>query len=386
MKSPKKILFISHRYEPDLGGLSKSATRISRQLAQLGICVHVLVLTRNLPQGIVHLDRDQKPDHPTLYRMGISSRHTTTMMLALQQVRSMHIEHSYTLFWGHYAYPNGFLACLAAREMGVASTVSIRGNDIDTALFSGQAFSHLLWTIESATVLSCVSTQYANRLHGLSDKTINVIVLGNATDTDLFKPVSGNKSNDQITAKNNRPFVVGFSGELREKKGLVPFMHAVEKLSTILPLKVLIVGEVRASDQHLVDRFLEQREDLIPLITFTGHIDDPAIVADHYRKMDVLFQPSLWDGLPNSILEAMACECLVLAGEVGGVTDVIDHGRNGFLLRGADMLHAADALIDIYHLGAEEKITICQEARRTVLNRFSLANERVALKSFLDFL
>ena len=62
------------------------------------------------------------------------------MMLALHQIRVMHQDHGYDLIWGHYAYPSGFLACLAAREVGTASTVSIRGNDLDTALFSGQAF------------------------------------------------------------------------------------------------------------------------------------------------------------------------------------------------------------------------------------------------------
>ena len=97
-------------------------------------------------------------------------------------------------------------------------TVSIRGNDLDTALFSGQAFSHLLWTIESATALSCVSTQYAQRLRGMSEKIQQVVVLGNATDTDVFAPSS--VADKYLTMhKRPNPFVLGFSGELRRRKG-----------------------------------------------------------------------------------------------------------------------------------------------------------------------
>ena len=113
--------------------------------------------------------------------------------------------------------------------------------------------------------------------------------------------------------KKPNPFVLGFSGELREKKGLIPFMEAFDRLSRLIPVRALVVGEVRRSDQHLVDRFLEQKQDLRSYLTITGHLDDPLLISEYYQNMDVVFQPSLWDGLPNSILEAMACQRIVLA-------------------------------------------------------------------------
>jgi len=386
MNHSKTILFITHRYEPDLGGLSKSASRISQQLAKMGMQVHVLVLSREFPQGIIQQDRKQHVNELTVFRMGISSRHTTTMMLALHQIRTMHQDHGYDLIWGHYAYPSGFLACLAAREVGTASTVSIRGNDLDTALFSGQAFSHLLWTIESATALSCVSTQYAQRLRGMSEKIQQVVVLGNATDTDVFAPSSvADKSPLTIHEKPN-PFVLGFSGELREKKGLIPFMEAFDRLSRLIPVRALVVGEVRRSDQHLVDRFLEQKQELRSYLTITGHLDDPLLISEYYQNMDVVFQPSLWDGLPNSILEAMACQRIVLAGQVGGITDVIEHGKNGFLISMAQMSKAAEGLMELFHMSEDQKLSIGQAARRTVLERYSLATETLALEMFVQSL
>ena len=72
-------------------------------------------------------------------------------------------------------------------------------------------------------------------------KIQQVVVLGNATDTDVFAPSSVADKSPLTMHKKPNPFVLGFSGELREKKGLIPFMEAFDRLSRLIPVRALVV-------------------------------------------------------------------------------------------------------------------------------------------------
>ena len=90
--------------------------------------------------------------------------------------------------------------------------------------------------------------------------------------------------------------------------------------------------------------------------------------------MDVFVHPSLRDGMPNAVLEAMACGKAVIATPVGGVIDVIEDGINGWLVKVNDVDGLAEKIVEALD-EPEKRESAGRSARETVLSRFTLDRE-----------
>jgi len=84
--------------------------------------------------------------------------------------------------------------------------------------------------------------------------------------------------------------------------------------------------------------------------------------------------PSLHDGMPNALLEAMACGRPVVATPVGGILDVIKDGENGILIPVNDGDALANAIHEVLS-NAELRNRLGKKARQTIINGFSLQRE-----------
>jgi hypothetical protein len=93
-----RLLFLSERYPPDLGGVATSAGRISRALAASGAHVDVLAWTRTLDAGIVV----PEDGNPSVYRMGRFREWDSTMPHTLNLFDWLLSKQGYDAIWGHY--------------------------------------------------------------------------------------------------------------------------------------------------------------------------------------------------------------------------------------------------------------------------------------------
>lgn len=88
-------------------------------------------------------------------------------------------------------------------------------------------------------------------------------------------------------------------------------------------------------------------------VRFTGQVDD---VASHLNKSDIFVLATKWEGLPRSIIEAMRSGLPVVASDVGGISELVSNGENGFLVQRGDadaLATSLSTLIDNYDLRQE---------------------------------
>lgn len=159
------------------------------------------------------------------------------------------------------------------------------------------------------------------------------IVIPNAVDLSFFKMIRSYSSN---------PRNVIFIGRLISAKGPDILIKSAKYVSQKIPdVKFKIVGEGPLKKQ--LQEYVK-RNNLSKNITILGKILD---IRDIMKESDLYVRPSLVDGMPYGILEAMAAGLPVIASDVAGAPDIITHGKTGYLIKTGSARELADAIIDL---------------------------------------
>jgi L-malate glycosyltransferase len=374
----KRLLFITERFAPDLGGVARSATRLVNTLTQLDIEVDVVTWSRYLQPGeVLPPENGQIP----VYRIGLYRHWDMTMPQTLNVFDWLHAKHNYSAVWGHYLFPSGFIAAWFAALKGLPSTISARGNDIDREMFPPGDFARLQWTLQHAAVVTAVSQDMGKKIELLCGRN-DVLVLRNAVDGEVFSQKSVAVRED-LGIKPDE-VVLGFCGELREKKGQQFLLNALTTVRNEVSACLLIIGEVRASQESILQVFKMQYPENAQRIIVTGHLAKSEDVAEYLGLCDVYLQPSLWDGMPNALLEAMSCGCCCIASDAGGIPEVIVHGENGFVVARSHLHKLGEAVLDVLAMSREDKMRVSQAAREYVLNCHSITQEKELLQTVVN--
>jgi glycosyltransferase involved in cell wall biosynthesis len=259
----------------------------------------------------------------------------------------------------------------------VPSVVSARGNDLERAIFDPSRATHIFYALEHANAVTTNAHELAKKAKAFIPD-LQVTVIPNGIDTEHFKPLPRHSAlaqslNLMKEGKVNEPSrVIGFAGELREKKGLYSLLGAYAQVNKKKPATLLIVGDIRAGadKQFFEDLKLSIQEARIVVTGFVSPKDLPA----YYSLIDVFVQPSLRDGLPNALLEAMACEKAVIGTSVGGILDTLTDCENGRLVSTNDPNELANIINEL--LSDESlRMKLGSAARQTIMNKFTLKAE-----------
>jgi glycosyltransferase involved in cell wall biosynthesis len=369
-----KIALLTEKYTPDIGGLAISTGRLGQLLSSNGDQVRVFAATPHLPPSE---KRTLNPDGISVTRFGTRKRLDDTLVDWIDLIIEEHRREPFDLLQGYFLPQAGFIAAYAGKYLNIPSVVSIRGNDIERAAFDPSKFSHVMYALQNASAVTTNACELARKAKAFVDREI--FVIPNGIDTELFQPREKNKElakslglvGKGIKNEKTAP-VIGFAGELREKKGLKSLLHAYAQINKKQPSTLLIVGEVRSGEDK---QAFEQFQQAIPnsKLIVTGMISHKDMPS-YYALMDVFVHPSLRDGMPNALLEAMACEKAVIATRAGGIMDVIESGKNGMLVNVNDPDTLAESILQLLSQ-PEKHRAISQSARQTVLHQFTLEKE-----------
>lgn len=361
-----KICFLSDTYPPDVGGLAVSTERNARLLVQAGHEVHVCVPSASLPPGEVQKTVENGVE---VHRLGSQPKMHDTLTNWFELVMDLGRELSFDLLHGFFAAYAGYLAAYAARYLDIRSVVSVRGNDLDRLIFDPARAPFILYALEHADAVTAVTRDLRRKVLALVNRQ-GVTHVPNSVDVELFRPSTPNLAlRDELGL--GQGYVLGFVGEARAKKGLSLLLKVFAKVATRVDAHLLLIGGLRPKAEEVYQLFRRQNPQLsLHLVPYVPQSE----LVGYYNLMDLVLMPSLRDGLPNVLLEAMACERTVVASDVGGISDVIADSRNGFLVPLRDRQALVDRTLSAL-ADANQRRVLGQAARETILRDYTPQHE-----------
>jgi glycosyltransferase involved in cell wall biosynthesis len=190
---------------------------------------------------------------------------------------------------------------------------------------------------------------------GVDSRKISVIP--NGIDLERYVPA----------ATRTRRHVITTVANLRPEKGHEVLVRAMGLVAREIPdLVVQLVG-----GGPMRDALLGQIETLglANVVRLLGDREDVPEVLD---GTDIFVLPSRTEAFPNGVMEAMAMRLPVVASDVGGIPELIDHGRNGVLVPAGDERALASAVIGLFRDPARAN-QLASSARATIESRYSFA-------------
>lgn len=335
---PMRILIVNYEYPPAGGGSATATGAIARELVQLGNRVVVLtgggkhlpaqadeigVVIRRVPGWRRTLDRSN------LLQMFFFL--ITGLICAPAIVREHRPECTIVFF----SLPCGPIALFLQRKFSLPYVVSLRGGDVPGNELSLGWIHRILTPIRRAVLRSSTAVvATSDGLGKLSQRAdpFPARVIPNGVDTDFFVPAPS------PSARPGQPLRILFVGRFHQQKN-IPFL--LERLAEFgterIHLQLVGDGPERRSLEIFARKVGLERA-----ITWHGWLPRAAL-RDVYQAADCLVNVSLYEGMSNAMLEAMACGLPVIASSVDGNTALIENDQTGLLfdLKATDGFTAA---------------------------------------------
>lgn len=199
----------------------------------------------------------------------------------------------------------------------------------------------------------------------------SIEVIRNGVDTEVFQPREKAASKRALGIDPSQ-FVIGFGAASlgNPRKGLADLISATERLSRNPEITALAFGESKP-----------ELEDQMPLnLRSTGFINHPEQQAAIYSAMDVFVLPSWAENLPQTAIESMACGVPVIAYDVGGLPEIVQHHVTGLTSPLRDVEKLASH-IELLRNDTETRQRLSTQSRQLILQHYTM---QTCVQGYLD--
>jgi N-acetyl-alpha-D-glucosaminyl L-malate synthase BshA len=345
---------------PTVGGSGIFATRLGVELAKRGHEAHFITYER--PVAIQGQDHENVFVHfVSVVEYPLFKYPPYTVALGSEMSRVSE-KYNLDLLHVHYALPHSTAAFLAREITGLPYAVTLHGSDV-TILGSDCSYMPVnALSVERADAVTAVSKFIANEAYDKLGITCDINVIPNFVDTEKFQPALY-KDTD---AKESRDVVVTHISNFRPVKRIQDLVYAMRIVTKEAPnSRLVLVGD--GPERHKIERLVDQL-DLSRHVYFTGYRSD---IPHLLGCTDVIVLCSETESAPLTLLEGMSSGLPVVATDVGGIPEIVDHNVNGYLV---SLKHPEAIAERILELNADPKLRrrMGDAARKTVLERYTI--------------
>ncbi|MGK7919328.1 MAG: glycosyltransferase [Trichodesmium sp.] len=335
----QKVCLTTLEFPPDIGGVGESVARISQMLLDLGYQVHVAVFHFSKRELKI-----QRSSCQTIEENGIFIHRLTAAVRGTEfdtsskrimeyrseiyfQLQQLQKKFSFDLWHGFFIKETGFLTTLLAKENQLPVINSIRGSDLHKHIFDPQQHAQLSWCLANSSWLTFVSNDLYQRATILSPN----LEAKSSVFWNSIKPINFAVLPTPSLIKKCSGIVIGAVGRFREKKGLEYLLDACAQLAVEnVDFTLLLVGDFVAKEQEYWQQQINF-SGIFERIIITGMIQRSEVM-NYLPGIDIFAIPSLNDGCPNALLEAMLASRAIIGSNVGAIGEILVDGVDGLVV------------------------------------------------------
>jgi glycosyltransferase involved in cell wall biosynthesis len=375
----KRVCVVSPLYHPSLGGLGRQAQILTEKLAEHQVPVFVIARRmKDTPQAVfsqkvrIYRAWSIRPrvhtfEQVSLINILISLTFSFSASVLLFLKRK---EYEIVHFHGASLPLIVNLLLLKALRKKIIAKIASSNLGIEPGSLGGRYFglgALLLRLFRIVDMFIATTSEIEEKLRTEGISASRVTRIPNFIDFTTFRPCPAEARNKAKTKIGvNSQNLVLFAGRFIECKGIEYLLKAWEPVQKIhTDAKLILLG-----DGPLFGRMKELCESLgiSRSVIMKGHVEN---IVDYLHACDVYVLSSLHEGMPNSLLEAMACGLPPVATRIGGVIDIIEDRKNGLLVDAEDVSKLADGILALL-ADRNEAARIGIAAYQTIASSYSL--------------
>lgn len=254
------------------------------------------------------------PRYPVIPKLGMNIAPSLMYRALLPSMRKLVKTNDFDLVDAHYFYPDGVAAMRLGMALGKPVVISARGSDVTWIPRYRRARRQIQWAAAHASAIVAVSQALKGKLAKLGVDPGKVTVLRNGVDLDRFGP----RDREAIRARLGLAGPVWLAvGNLVELKGVhVTF----EALASVTDVTLLIAGQ--GPEEARLRRMADDLE-VAARVRFLGTVPH-AELHEYYNAADAMVLASSREGMPNVVLESLACGTPVIAAPFESAAELIN--------------------------------------------------------------
>ena len=348
------------------------ATELAKSLASRGHGVHLISTDPPFRLGEFHAGlRFHQVETPT-YPLFREPQYILSLANKVVQVASAQ---KLDVIHAHYAIPHATAAFLAREVLRSGSTpcppkvvTTLHGTDI-TLVGNDPSYSRIVaFSIEQSDAVTAVSESLRAATRTELGITRDIAVVPNFLDCAVHRRLSAPELRRQFVGEDANARIVIHVSNFRPVKRVPVVVQVFDRIRRRVPSRLLLVGD--GPDLAAAQRTAHELG-ISDLVHAAGAQQE---VLPLLSIADVFLLPSAQESFGLAALEAMACEVPVVASNVGGLPEVIEHGVTGFLHPPDDLDGMAASAIGVLTNAAQHR-QIAETASRRVRELF--CEERV---------
>jgi len=283
-----------------------------------------------------------------------------------RQIVQMFKREPFDLIHGQTLVPDGFAAVMLGRELGVPVVTTERGY-LARQKTRGRLMRKTLSTVLSGTNRAIfVSEDLRRQAIEIAGPLARSRVVYTGVDHTIFRPQDKLEARRSLGLSKDEKIILHV-GSNKAVKGVLPLLESFSCISSQLGNVRLVFAGHGPLDEPIRSRALQLG--LNSQVVVTGQLSHEE-VARWIASADVVAHPSVNEGLPNAIVEAMACCRPVVATRVGGIPELLKHESTGLLVDAGDFDRLASEIMRLF-LDPVFANDVALSGRKFVVQNFS---------------